>query len=127
MAYTWRGSMAADQAGTAAPEPACPSAAPQGQPRTSCNGLHHTASLPSSSTTRVIKPAFDDPSNLELLAKLQQLGSVNLTGDNNTISHHSMQLAVAMQQHYSNPGNPELQAATLDKGHVADLIEEAAK
>ncbi|KAJ9518623.1 hypothetical protein QJQ45_018682, partial [Haematococcus lacustris] len=79
-----------------------------------------------------IKPAFDDPSNQELLAKLQQLGSVNLTGDNNTISHHSMQLAVAMQQHYSNPGNldadsPELQAATLDKGHVADLIEEAAK
>ncbi|KAJ9505307.1 hypothetical protein QJQ45_026282 [Haematococcus lacustris] len=43
----------ADQAGTAAPEPACPPAAPQGQPRTSCNGLHHTASLPSSSTTRV--------------------------------------------------------------------------
>ncbi|KAJ9524292.1 hypothetical protein QJQ45_008506 [Haematococcus lacustris] len=38
-----------------------------------------------------IKPAFDDPSNQELLAKLQQLGSVNLTGDHNTISHHSMQ------------------------------------
>ncbi|KAJ9516459.1 hypothetical protein QJQ45_011192 [Haematococcus lacustris] len=51
-----------------------------------------------------IKPAFDDPSNQELLAKLQQLGSANFTGDHNTISHHSMQLAVAMQQHYSNPG-----------------------
>ncbi|GFH16604.1 hypothetical protein HaLaN_13051 [Haematococcus lacustris] len=63
----------------------------------------------------------------ELLAKLQQLGSVNLTGDHNTISHHSMQLAVAMQQHYSNPGNSELQAATLDKGHVADLIEEGSQ
>ncbi|GFH22019.1 hypothetical protein HaLaN_19418 [Haematococcus lacustris] len=52
-----------------------------------------------------IKPAFDDPSNQELLAKLQQLGSANFTGDHNTISHHSMQLVVAMQQHYSNPGN----------------------
>ncbi|KAJ9518351.1 hypothetical protein QJQ45_010323 [Haematococcus lacustris] len=51
-----------------------------------------------------IKPAFTHPSNQELLAKLQQLGRVNLTGDHNTISHHSMQLAVAMQQHYSNPG-----------------------
>ncbi|GFH27695.1 hypothetical protein HaLaN_26061, partial [Haematococcus lacustris] len=51
-----------------------------------------------------IKPAFDDPSNQELLAKLQQLGSANFTGDHNIISHHSMQLAVAMQQHYSNPG-----------------------
>ncbi|KAJ9509528.1 hypothetical protein QJQ45_001976 [Haematococcus lacustris] len=51
-----------------------------------------------------IKPAFDDPSNQELLAKLHQLGSANFTGDHNTISHHSMQLAVTMQQHYSNPG-----------------------
>ncbi|KAJ9525101.1 hypothetical protein QJQ45_017341 [Haematococcus lacustris] len=52
----------------------------------------------------ILKPAFDDPSNQDLLAKLQQLGSTNFTGDHNTISHHSMQLAVAMQQHYSNPG-----------------------
>ncbi|KAJ9509214.1 hypothetical protein QJQ45_001499 [Haematococcus lacustris] len=52
----------------------------------------------------ILKPAFDDPSNQELLAKLQQLSSTQLTGDHNTISHHSMQLAVAMQQHYSNPG-----------------------
>ncbi|GFH21338.1 uncharacterized protein HaLaN_18621 [Haematococcus lacustris] len=55
-----------------------------------------------------LKPAFDDPSNQELLAKLQQLGSANFTGDHNTISHHSMQLAVAMQQHYSNPGKAQL-------------------
>ncbi|KAJ9509733.1 hypothetical protein QJQ45_011269 [Haematococcus lacustris] len=77
-----------------------------------------------------IKPAFDDPSNQELLAKLQQLGSANFTGDHNTISHHSMQLAVAMQQHYSNILNtdsPELQAPHLDKAHVNDLMEEAAK
>ncbi|KAJ9514823.1 hypothetical protein QJQ45_028494 [Haematococcus lacustris] len=45
-----------------------------------------------------LKPAFDDPSNQELLAKLQQLDSTQLTGDHNTITHHSMQLAVAMQQ-----------------------------
>ncbi|KAJ9528019.1 hypothetical protein QJQ45_005703 [Haematococcus lacustris] len=93
-----------------------------------------------------LKPAFDDPSNKELLAKLQQLGSTKLTGDHNTISHHSMQLAVAMQQHYSNPGkveaqlfikltcgyalnadSPELQASNLYKAHVKDLKEEAAK
>ncbi|KAJ9530318.1 hypothetical protein QJQ45_000713 [Haematococcus lacustris] len=36
-----------------------------------------------------LKPAFDDPSNKELLATLQQLGSTKLTGDHNTISHHS--------------------------------------
>ncbi|KAJ9518051.1 hypothetical protein QJQ45_004295 [Haematococcus lacustris] len=53
-----------------------------------------------------MKVAFDDPSNQELLAKLQQLGSVTLTGDHNTISHHSKHLAAAMQQHYSNPGKP---------------------
>ncbi|KAJ9518561.1 hypothetical protein QJQ45_018536 [Haematococcus lacustris] len=61
-----------------------------------------------------LKSAFDDPSNKELLAKLQQLGSTKLTGDHNTISHHSMQLAVAMQQHYSNPGNqPASQPSAL--------------
>ncbi|KAL6762467.1 hypothetical protein V8C86DRAFT_3087219 [Haematococcus lacustris] len=36
-----------------------------------------------------LKPAFDDPSNQALLAKLQQLGSTKLTGDHNTINHHS--------------------------------------
>ncbi|GFH08614.1 hypothetical protein HaLaN_03601 [Haematococcus lacustris] len=47
---------------------------------------------------------FEDPSNQALLAKLQELGNINLRGDANTIDAHSMQLAVAMQQHYSNPG-----------------------
>ncbi|KAJ9526160.1 hypothetical protein QJQ45_009624 [Haematococcus lacustris] len=47
---------------------------------------------------------FEDPSNQALLAKLQDLGSINLMGDANTIDAHSMQLAVAMQQHYFNPG-----------------------
>ncbi|KAJ9506707.1 hypothetical protein QJQ45_013619 [Haematococcus lacustris] len=100
----------------------------------------------------ILKPAFDDPSNQELLAKLQQLGSTKLTGDHNTINHHSMQLAryvklyakaararlgwsgeeaqlfIKLACGYSlNTDSPELQAATLDKGHVNDLIEEAAK
>ncbi|KAJ9519845.1 hypothetical protein QJQ45_014570 [Haematococcus lacustris] len=52
----------------------------------------------------MLMPAFEDPSNQALLAKLQELGSINLAGDANTIDAHSMQLAVAMQQHYSNPG-----------------------
>ncbi|KAJ9515289.1 hypothetical protein QJQ45_006542 [Haematococcus lacustris] len=53
----------------------------------------------------MLMPAFEDPSNQALVAKLQELGSIYLAGDANTIDAHSMQLAVAMQQHYSNPGN----------------------
>ncbi|KAJ9513489.1 hypothetical protein QJQ45_006044 [Haematococcus lacustris] len=52
----------------------------------------------------MLMSAFEDPSNQALLAKLHELGSINLAGDANTINAHSMQLAVAMQQHYSNPG-----------------------
>ncbi|KAJ9531401.1 hypothetical protein QJQ45_006891 [Haematococcus lacustris] len=52
----------------------------------------------------MLMPAFEDPSNQALVAKLQELGSINFKGDANTIDAHSMQLAVAMQQHYSNPG-----------------------
>ncbi|KAJ9512297.1 hypothetical protein QJQ45_012935 [Haematococcus lacustris] len=59
----------------------------------------------------MLMPAFEDPNNQALLSKLQELGSINLAGFHNTIDAHSMQLA----------------AATLDKGHVADLIEEANK
>ncbi|KAJ9508765.1 hypothetical protein QJQ45_028071 [Haematococcus lacustris] len=55
----------------------------------------------------MLMPAFDDPSNQALLAKLQDLGSINLAGFHNTLDAHSMQLAVAMQQHYSNPGKVE--------------------
>ncbi|KAJ9514005.1 hypothetical protein QJQ45_021108 [Haematococcus lacustris] len=50
----------------------------------------------------MLMPAFEDPSNQALLAKLHELGSINLAGDANTIDAHSMQLAVAMQQHYSS-------------------------
>ncbi|KAJ9513415.1 hypothetical protein QJQ45_005964 [Haematococcus lacustris] len=49
-----------------------------------------------------LKTAFDDPSNQELLAKLEAAG-----------------------QH--QPDCPELQASDLDKAHVKDLKEEAAK
>ncbi|KAJ9529174.1 hypothetical protein QJQ45_007850 [Haematococcus lacustris] len=52
----------------------------------------------------MLMPAFEDPSNQALLAKLHELGSIKLTGFHNTLDAHSMQLAVAMQQHYSNPG-----------------------
>ncbi|KAJ9530348.1 hypothetical protein QJQ45_000718 [Haematococcus lacustris] len=52
----------------------------------------------------MLMPVFEDPSNQAFLAKLQDLGNINLAGDVNTIDAHSMQLAVAMQQHYSNPG-----------------------
>ncbi|KAJ9512087.1 hypothetical protein QJQ45_012643 [Haematococcus lacustris] len=52
----------------------------------------------------MLMPAFEDPSNQALLAKLHELGSIKLAGDANTIDAHSMQLAVAMQQHYSKPG-----------------------
>ncbi|KAJ9509281.1 hypothetical protein QJQ45_001722 [Haematococcus lacustris] len=55
----------------------------------------------------MLMPAFEDPSNQALLAKLQELGSTKLTGFHNTLDAHSMQLAVAMQQHYSNPGNSQ--------------------
>ncbi|KAJ9518029.1 hypothetical protein QJQ45_004332 [Haematococcus lacustris] len=49
-----------------------------------------------------LMPVFEGPRNQALLAKLQELGNINLRGDNNTIGAHSMQLAVTMQQHYSN-------------------------
>ncbi|GFH15005.1 hypothetical protein HaLaN_11154 [Haematococcus lacustris] len=111
----------------------------------------------------MLMPVFQDPSNQALLAKLKELGSINMWGDNNTVGAHSMQLAVSMLQHLTNPGrfvklyakaararlgwsgveaqlfirmacgydinakSSELQAVNLDKEHVADLKEEAAK
>ncbi|KAJ9518226.1 hypothetical protein QJQ45_010151 [Haematococcus lacustris] len=73
-----------------------------------------------------IKPAFDDCSNQELLAKLQQLGSVNLTGDHNTISHNSMQLAVAMQQSLQ-PRQEALQPAASEPGRSTPLSAKRSK
>ncbi|KAJ9510019.1 hypothetical protein QJQ45_011649 [Haematococcus lacustris] len=54
----------------------------------------------------MLMPVFEDPSNQALLAKLQELGSINLT-------ERFVKL-------YAKAAR-----ATLDKGHVADLIEEA--
>ncbi|GFH07477.1 hypothetical protein HaLaN_02282 [Haematococcus lacustris] len=67
-------------------------------------------------------PVFEDPSNQELLAKLQELGNINLRGDANTIGAHSMQLAVAMQQHYSNPGKQSVQPDERSGQLVADQL-----
>ncbi|KAJ9525998.1 hypothetical protein QJQ45_009431 [Haematococcus lacustris] len=73
----------------------------------------------------MLMPAFEDPSNQALVAKLQELGSINLAGFHNTIDAHSMQLAVAMQQHYSNPGkwwwciDLYLRSSSLTKKHWA--------
>ncbi|KAJ9514449.1 hypothetical protein QJQ45_016184 [Haematococcus lacustris] len=105
----------------------------------------------------MLMPAFKDPSNQALVANLQELGSIYLAGDANTIDAHSMQLAgpcnsttptqasndaraqlgwsgeeaqlfIRMACGYGiNAHSSELKAATLDKGHVADLIEEANK
>ncbi|GFH12016.1 hypothetical protein HaLaN_07633 [Haematococcus lacustris] len=44
------------------------------------NQLQRRLGRPRQNLHYSIKPAFDDPSNQELLAKLQQLGSTNLTG-----------------------------------------------
>ncbi|KAJ9530212.1 hypothetical protein QJQ45_023497 [Haematococcus lacustris] len=69
----------------------------------------------------MLMPAFEDPSNQALLAKLQELGSIKLTGFHNTLGAHSMQLAVAMQQHYFNPGKPR--GSDQDGGRVV-LVDE---
>ncbi|KAJ9532140.1 hypothetical protein QJQ45_003856 [Haematococcus lacustris] len=86
-----------------------------------------------------IKPAFDDPSNQELLAKLQQLGSANFTERYVKLyakaararlgwSWEEAQLFTKLTCGYSlNTDSPELQAPHLDKAHVNDLMEEAAK
>ncbi|KAJ9508354.1 hypothetical protein QJQ45_011865 [Haematococcus lacustris] len=86
-----------------------------------------------------IKPAFNDPSNQELLAKLQQLGSANFTERYVKLyakaararlgwSGEEAQLFTKLTCGYSlNTDSPELQAPHLDKAHVNDLMEEAAK
>ncbi|KAJ9514315.1 hypothetical protein QJQ45_012329 [Haematococcus lacustris] len=86
-----------------------------------------------------IKPAFDDPSNQELLAKLQQLGSANFTERYVKLyakaararlgwSGEEAQLLTKLTCGYSlNTDSPELQVPHLDKAHVNDLMEEAAK
>ncbi|KAJ9517630.1 hypothetical protein QJQ45_025037, partial [Haematococcus lacustris] len=98
----------------------------------------------------MLMPAFEDPSNQALQAKLQELCSINLAGFHNTLDAHSMQLACIVKLYAKaaraqlgwsgeeaqlfirmacgygiNAHSSELKAATLDKGHVVDLIEEA--
>ncbi|KAJ9513911.1 hypothetical protein QJQ45_020992, partial [Haematococcus lacustris] len=87
----------------------------------------------------MLMPAFDDPSNQVLLAKLQDLGSINRAEHFVKLyakaaraqlgwSGEEAQLFIKMACGYGiNAKSSELKAATLDKGHVADLIEEANK
>ncbi|KAJ9520551.1 hypothetical protein QJQ45_007408 [Haematococcus lacustris] len=87
----------------------------------------------------MLMPAFEDPSNQALLAKLQELGSINLAERIVKLyakaaraklgwSGEEAQLFIRMACGYGiNAHSSELKAATLDKGHVADLIEEANK
>ncbi|KAJ9526083.1 hypothetical protein QJQ45_009556 [Haematococcus lacustris] len=75
--------------------------------KTVYNQLQRRLVRPRQRRNPILMPVFEDPSNQALLAKLQELGNINLRGDANTIDAHSMQLAVAMQQHYSNPGSDE--------------------
>ncbi|KAJ9520460.1 hypothetical protein QJQ45_000200 [Haematococcus lacustris] len=86
-----------------------------------------------------IKAVIDDPSNQELLAKLQQLGSVHLT--ERFVKQYAKaararlgwseveaQLFIKLARGYAlNADSHELQASDLDKAHVKDLKEEAAK
>ncbi|KAJ9523496.1 hypothetical protein QJQ45_007205 [Haematococcus lacustris] len=84
-------------------------------------------------------PMLMDPSNQALLAKLQELGNINLIERIVKLyakaarawlgwSGEEAQLFIKMACGYGiNAKSSELQAATLDKGHVADLITEANK
>ncbi|KAJ9513289.1 hypothetical protein QJQ45_001325 [Haematococcus lacustris] len=103
------------------------------------NQLQRRPGRPRQNLHYSIKPAFDDPSNQDLLAKLHQLGSTNLTARYVKLyakaararlgwSGEEAQLFTKLTCGYSlTTDSPELQAAHLDKAHVNDLIEEAAK
>ncbi|KAJ9528653.1 hypothetical protein QJQ45_020370 [Haematococcus lacustris] len=87
----------------------------------------------------MLMPAFEDPRNQALVAKLQELGSIYLAERIVKLyakaaraklgwSGEEAQLFIRMACGYGiNAHSSELKAATLDKGHVADLIEEANK
>ncbi|KAJ9524494.1 hypothetical protein QJQ45_019553 [Haematococcus lacustris] len=85
----------------------------------------------------MLMPAFEDPNNQALVAKLQELGSIYLAERIVKLyakaaraklgwSGEEAQLFIRMVCGYGiNAHSSELKSATLDKGHVADLIEEA--
>ncbi|KAJ9510773.1 hypothetical protein QJQ45_027602, partial [Haematococcus lacustris] len=87
----------------------------------------------------MLMPVFEDPSNQALLAKLQELGNISLRERFVKLyakaaraqlgwRGEEAQLFIKMACGYGiNAKSSELKAATLDKGHVADLIEEANK
>ncbi|KAJ9508362.1 hypothetical protein QJQ45_011881 [Haematococcus lacustris] len=85
----------------------------------------------------MLLPAFEDPSKQALVAKLHELGSINFKERIVKLyakaaraqlgwSGEEAQLFIRMACGYGiNAQSSELKAATLDKGHVADLVEEA--
>ncbi|KAJ9508387.1 hypothetical protein QJQ45_011918 [Haematococcus lacustris] len=85
----------------------------------------------------MLMPAFEDPSNQALVAKLHELGSINFKERFVKLyakaaraqlgwSGEEAQLFIRMACGYGiNAQSSELKAATLDKGHVADLVKEA--
>ncbi|KAJ9513318.1 hypothetical protein QJQ45_001353 [Haematococcus lacustris] len=75
----------------------------------------------------MLMPAFEDPSNQALLAKLHELGSINLAGDANTIDAHSMQLAEATPTAASEPGPNTPQPAKRSKRTKAEPAAEPTK
>ncbi|KAJ9525088.1 hypothetical protein QJQ45_017354 [Haematococcus lacustris] len=103
------------------------------------NQLQRRPGRPKQNLHFSLKPAYDDPSNQELLAKLKQLGSTNLTERFVNLyakaararlgwSGTEAQLFIKLVCGYAlNADSPELQASDLDKAHVKDLKEEAAK
>ncbi|KAJ9513382.1 hypothetical protein QJQ45_001410 [Haematococcus lacustris] len=107
--------------------------------KTCYNQLQRHLVRPGQHRHPMLMPVFEDPSNQALLAKLQDLGSINLAERFVNLyakaaraqlgwSGEEAQLFIKMACGYGiNAKSSELKAAALDKGHVADLIEEADK
>ncbi|KAJ9512804.1 hypothetical protein QJQ45_028995 [Haematococcus lacustris] len=103
------------------------------------NQLQRRLVRPRQNRHPMLMPVFEDPSNQALLAKLQGLCSIKLTERFVKLyakaaraqlgwSGEEAQLFIKMACGYGiNANSSELKAATLDKGHVADMIKEFNK
>ncbi|KAJ9526082.1 hypothetical protein QJQ45_009558 [Haematococcus lacustris] len=107
--------------------------------KTVYNQLQRRLVRPKQRRHPMLMPVFEDLSNKALLAKLQELGNINLIERVVKLyakaararlgwSGEEAQLFIKMACGYGiNAQSSELQAVNLDKGHVADLIKEANK
>ncbi|GFH15043.1 hypothetical protein HaLaN_11202 [Haematococcus lacustris] len=107
--------------------------------KTVYNQLQRRLVRPKQRRHPMLMPVFEDLSNKALLAKLQELGNINLIERVVKLyakaararlgwSGEEAQLFIKMACGYGiNTQSSELQAVNLDKGHVADLIKEANK